>query len=89
MISQGFQDIVIEPIKKQNDTATKYKLYVFGDPASANLWTTPGVYDTPEQAVETFKPKLRSELKQRILRTLLDGRDIAFSLQKAFDLSDI
>ena len=89
MTSQGFQDIVIEPIKKHNDSATQYKLYVFGDPASATLWTTPGVYDTPEQALETFKPKLRSDLKQRILQTLLDGRDIAFSLQRAFDLSDI
>jgi hypothetical protein len=48
------------------------------------MWTTPGIYNTPDEVVASFQPPLRIEYQLGILQTLQDGKEVTFSLKDAY-----
>ena len=77
-----FQEITITPIRRTEDEPLRYSLQVDGYPEY--LWTTPGIYDSPEGAIASFTPPLRVEYQQSILNVLRDGKTVRFSLKDAY-----
>jgi hypothetical protein len=67
------------------DKAIRYFLSVFGTPTSISIWTTPGAYDTPEEALDSFSPDLRKDLRVALLHDLKSGIAVRFSLENAFE----
>jgi hypothetical protein len=77
-----FQHITVTPIRNTEDAPFRYRLRVDGNPP--HMWTTPGIYNTPDEVVASFQPPLRIEYQLGILQTLQDGKEVTFSLKDAY-----
>ena len=44
------------------------------------MWTTPGIYNRPEEVVASFSPPLRVEYQAAILDMLRDGKEVTFKV---------
>ncbi len=77
-----FQEITITPLRRSEDEPFRYRLRVDGNPP--HMWTTPGIYNRPEEVVTSFSPPLRIEYQAAILDMLRDGKEVKFSLKDAY-----
>ena len=82
MEETAFREITITPIRRTEDEPFRYGLRVDGNPP--HMWTTPGIYNRPEEVVASFEPPLRVEYQSAILDMLRDGKEVTFSLKDAY-----
>jgi len=78
-MQETHQDVTITPIRRLEAEPFMYRLLVYGK--TPHMWTTPGIYSTPEKLVASFTPPLTHEYQSRILDTLRNGKEIRFSLK--------
>ena len=68
------------------DKAIRYFLSASGKSTSlSTMWTLPGAYDTPEEALDSFVPKLREDVRDALLKDLKDGQAVKFDLENALE----
>jgi hypothetical protein len=77
------QKVIIKPLVSSVPNEVNYSLCVIG--SCPDLWTNPGIYDTAEEALDSFCAPLREELRARAIGLLFEGREVAFSLEDAFE----
>ncbi|WP_109485815.1 hypothetical protein [Occallatibacter savannae] len=77
-MEEMYQDVTITPIRRLAAEPFMYRLLVYGK--KPNLWTTPGIYSTPEKVLASFAPPLCVEYQTQILDTLRDGKEVKIRL---------
>ncbi|WP_109486893.1 hypothetical protein [Occallatibacter savannae] len=80
-MEEMYQDVTITPIRRLAAEPFMYRLLVYGK--KPNLWTTPGIYSTPEKAIASFTRPLCAEYQTHILYTLRDGREVKIRLNNS------
>jgi hypothetical protein len=77
-MEEKYQDVTITPIRRLEVEPFLYRILVYGK--KPNMWTTPGIYNTPENVVASFTPPLRTEYQTQILDTLRCGKEVKIRL---------
>ena len=77
-MEEAYRDVTITPCRRLVAEPFMYRLFVHGK--RPNMWTTPGIYSTPEKVVASFTPPLRIEHQTQIIDTLRGGKEVTIRL---------